>query len=275
MIRTFCICALAVLIAIVTTACGDAANSPTAGAPPTDVSPPGEEPPATDGSEPPAVVAEPPMPPPPSAPAAPLPPTAGAPAPRPVDPRIRDRFDEVDAALGDLVSGNVAFNTPEQMRFRESRTITLIASPTMNEASLGEELRKRLGGGDSISVEALQVAPLMEARLDGAPAFEVIPLTAGRQPVGRAAPTEWRWNVRANEAGTQTLHLSIDAIVTVDGERFPRSLNVLDRKIEVEITAVQQLGMFIESNWQWVAGTIVIPLGVWWWTNRKNRRRRS
>jgi hypothetical protein len=43
----------------------------------------------------------------------------------------------------------------------------------------------------------------------------------------------------------------------------------------VEITAVQQLGMFIESNWQWGAGTIVIPLGVWWWTNRKNRRRRS
>jgi hypothetical protein len=165
MIRTFCICALAVLIAIVTTACGDAANSP-----PAEVSLPGEESPATDGSEPLPVVAEPPMPPPPSAPAAPLPPTAGAPAPRPVDPRSRDRFDEMDAALGDLVSGNVAFNTPEQMRFHESCPITLIASPTMNEASLGEELPKRLGRGDSISVEALQVAPLMEARLDGAPA---------------------------------------------------------------------------------------------------------
>jgi hypothetical protein len=181
----------------------------------------------------------------------------------------------VDAALSELVSGNLAFNTPERMRFHERRTITLIASPAMNEESLREELRERIGGGDSISVEALQIAPLMEARLEGAPGFEVIPLTGGRQPVGRAAPTEWRWDVRANETGTQTLHLTIDAIVTVGGERFPRSLNVLARKIEVEITPVQQLGRFVERNWQWVAGTVVIPIGVWWWTNRKNGRRRT
>ena len=275
MIRPFGIYVLAVLIAIVTAECGNVADPPAAGAPPSDGSPTGGEPPATAGSEPPPVVEAPPPPPPPVPRIRPFPPTDDAPAPRPPDPRIRDRFDEVDAALGELVSGNVAFNTPERMRFHESRTITLIASPAMNEESLGEELRERIGGRDPISVEALQIAPLMEARLDGAPAFEVVLLTPGRQPVGRAAPTEWRWSVRADEAGTQTLHLTMNAIVTVDGERFPRSLNVLDRTIEVEITAVQQLGMFVESNWQWVAGTIVIPLGVWWWTNRKKRRRRS
>ena len=275
MIRTFGIYVLAVLIAIVTARCGNVADPPTAGAPPSDGSPTAEEPPAPAGSEPPPVVEEPPTPPPLPPRITPFPPTDDVPAPRPPAPRIRDRFDEVDAALGELVSGNVAFNTPERMRFRESRTITLIASPAMNEESLGEELRERIGGRDPISVEALQIAPLMEARLDGAPAFEVMLLTAGRQPVGRAAPTEWRWSVRANEAGTQTLHLTMNAIVTVDGERFPRSLNVLDRTIEVEITAVQQLGMFVEGNWQWVAGTIVIPLGIWWWTNRKKRRRRS
>ena len=86
---------------------------------------------------------------------------------------------------------------------------------------------------------------------------------------------KWRWNVTANEAGTQTLHLTIDAIVTIDGERFPRSLNVLDREIEVEITTMQQLSTFAETNWQWMAGTIVVPLSVWWWTNRRKRRRRS
>jgi hypothetical protein len=275
MIRTFGIYVLAVLITIVTAGCGNVADPPTAGAPPSDGSPTGGDPPAPAGSEPPPVVEQPPPPPPPPPRITPFPPTDDAPAPRPPDQRLRDRFDEVDDALGELVSGNVAFNTPERMRFRESRTISLIASPAMNGESLGEELRERIGGRDPISVEALQIAPLMEARLDGAPAFEVMLLTAGRQPVGRAAPTEWRWSVRANEAGTQTLHLTMNAIVTVDGERFPRSLNVLDRTIEVEITAVQQLGMFVESNWQWVAGTIVIPLGIWWWTNRKKRRRRS
>jgi hypothetical protein len=285
MTRNLRIYALAVLIAIVTAGCGNVAEAPPTQAPPIDGAPPSEKPPLTAGSEPPHPAGEQPPPPPPAAARGgrpPMrngtsrPPTIGAPSPEPAPhSRIRDQFDKVDAVLGELVSGNVAFNTPERMGFRESRTITLIASPEMNQESLGARLRERIGGGDPISVEALQIAPLMEARLEGASAFEVIPLTPGRQPVGRAAPTEWRWNVRANEAGTQTLHLTIDAIVTVDGERFPRSLNVLDRRIEVEITAVQQFGMFVESNWQWVAGTIVIPLGVWWWTNRKKRRVRS
>jgi hypothetical protein len=191
----------------------------------------------------------------------------------PTKPDLKDRFDEVDAALQDLVSGNVAFNTPERMQFRESRTIALIASPKLDAAALSGELRERIGGDDPIAVEALQIAPLMEAELEGAPAFEVTPLTPIRQPVSRAAPTEWRWNVTANQTGKQTLHLTINAIVTVDGERFPRSLNVLDRDIEVEITALQRATLFVERNWQWLAGTLILPFGAWLWANRKNQRR--
>jgi hypothetical protein len=176
-----------------------------------------------------------------------------------------------------LVAGNVAFNTPERMRFHESRTIALIASPKLDAPVLAGELRERIGGADPIAVEALQISPLMEAELEGAPAFEVTPLTPTRQPVSRATPTEWRWNVTANDTGKHTLHLTINAIIVVDGERFPRSLNVLNRDIEVDITALQQVGLFVEGNWQWLAGTIVIPLALWLWTNRtgsKRKRRR-
>jgi hypothetical protein len=201
-------------------------------------------------------------------------PSSVPPAVAPPTPDLKDRFDEVDAALRELVSGNIAFNTPERMQFRESRTIALIASPKLDAAALAGELRERIGGDDPIAAEALQIAPLMEVRLEGAPAFEVVPLTPPRQPVSRAAPTEWRWNVTANETGKQTLHLTINAIVTVDGERFPRSLNVLDRDIEVDITAMQRLGMFVGNNWQWLAGTIVIPLALWLWTNRKGTQRK-
>jgi hypothetical protein len=200
----------------------------------------------------------------------PVPSPEPSPDPVPSAP-IKDRFDEVDEALAALVKGSIAFNTPDRMQFRESRTIALLASPRLEVAALGEELRERIGGNDPIAVEALQIAPLMEAQLEGAPGFEVTPLTPVRQPVSRAAPTEWRWNVRANEAGRQTLHLTLNAIVTVDGERFPRSLNVLNREIEVDITALQRAGMFVEANWQWLAGTIVIPLLLFWWTNRKGR----
>ena len=194
------------------------------------------------------------------------------PAPRPAP--ITDRFDEVDAALGDLVVGRVAFNTPERMRFGESRNIALIASPELDAATLSTELRDRIGGVDPIAVESLQIAPLMEAQLEGAPAFEITALTPARQPVSRATPTEWRWAVRAARTGTHTLHLIINAIIVVDGERYPRSLDVLNRDIEVDITAGQRVGMFVENNWQWLLGTVVFPLGIWLWSHRRKQARK-
>jgi hypothetical protein len=162
------------------------------------------------------------------------------------------------------------------MGFGESRIIALVASPKMDAATLSSELRGRIGGVDPIEVQKLQVAPLMEAQLEGAPAFEITALTPARQPVSRATPTEWRWNARARESGTHALHLTINAIITVDGERFPRSLDVLNREIEVEITAPQRIALFVQANWQWLAGTIVIPMALWFWTNRRtsNRKRR-
>ena len=194
------------------------------------------------------------------------------PVPRPAP--ITDRFDEVDAALGDLVVGRVAFNTPERMRFGESRSIALIASPELDATALSTELRNRIGGIDPIAVETLQIAPLMEARLEGAPAFEITALTPARQPVSRSSPTEWRWAVRAAQTGTHTLHLIINAIILVNGERYPRSLDVLNRDIEVEITAGQRVGMFVQNNWQWLLGTVVFPLGIWLWSHRRTQARK-
>lgn len=201
-----------------------------------------------------------------------IPPTPPRQAPGPE--RITGRFDEVDAALGELVVGRVAFTTPERMQLGESRTIALIASPELDATTLSTELRDRVGGVDPIAVEMLQIAPLMEAQLEGAPAFEITALTPTRQPVSRASPTEWRWAVRAAQTGTHTLHLAINAIIIVAGERYPRSLDVLNRDIEVDITAVQRIGMFVENNWQWLLGTLVFPLGVWLWSHRRKQTHR-
>lgn len=213
-----------------------------------------------------------PSPPPPVTPRERPSPSPGVPVARPGP--ITNRFDEVDDALQELIAGNVAFNTPARMQFHESRTIALVASPRLDPAALSLELRRRIGGNDPVAVQGVQIAPLMEAQLAGAPAFDVMPLTPVRQPVSRATPTEWRWTVRAVESGKHTLNLTINAVVTVDNERFPRSLNVLNRDIDVYITPPQRVGMFLSSNWQWLVGTVVIPLVVWLWTNRRRQRRR-
>ena len=186
---------------------------------------------------------------------------------------IADRFDEVDAALGELVQGRIAFNAPERMRYGDSRSIALVASPALDADTLSAELRNRIGAADPIEIATLQIAPLMEARLEGAPAFEVTALTPVQQPVSRSAPTEWRWTVRAAQTGRHQLHLAINAIITVAGERYPRSLDVLNRDIEVEITAGQRVAMFLGANWQWLLGTVIIPPAVWLWSQRRKQTR--
>lgn len=193
---------------------------------------------------------------------------------RPVTRPITDRFAEVDSALGELVQGRIAFNTPERMRYHDSQSILLIASPSMDADTLSTELRNRIANADSLDIASLQIAPIMEARLQGAPAFEIAALTPVQQPVSRSAPTEWRWTVRAAQTGRHQLHLTIDAILTVGGERYPRSLHVLDRDIDVEVSAGQQISMFVGTNWQWLLGTIFIPLAVWLWSQRRKQTRK-
>ena len=179
----------------------------------------------------------------------------------------------MDEALGRLVTGRVAFNTPDRMRFDETRTIALVASPELDAAALANELRTRIGRTDTIAVDTLQIAPVMEAQLEGGTAFAITPLTPLRQPVSRASATEWRWSVRANESGTHALHLTINAVITVAGESYPRSIDVFDRSIRVDISSSQRIGMFLAYNWQWLLGTIAIPLGVWLWTQRRTKKK--
>jgi hypothetical protein len=159
------------------------------------------------------------------------------------------------------------------MRLSDSEAIALIASPSMDADTMSAELRNRIGGADSIEIATLRIAPLMEARLEGAPAFEITALTPLQQPVSRSAPTEWRWTVRAMQTGRHQLHLTINAIITVAGERYPRSIDVLNRDIDVEITARQRIGIFLAANWQWLLGTLVIPFAVWLW-NQKGKTSR-
>ena len=201
------------------------------------------------------------------------PPGDQTPSPSPGVPAGTDRFAAVDSALDELVAGNVAFNTPDRMLLGESRTITALVSPAFEANRLGEELKRRVGSRAAIQVEAIRVAPVMEATLEGEPAFAVHALTPQQQAVGAATPTEWKWTVTAKQDGVHPLHLGIVVILNVEGERTPRSLPVLDRDIVVDVTASQRITGFLSDNWQFILGTLAIPL-VGWFAARNSRRKR-
>ena len=99
----------------------------------------------------------------------------------------------------------------------------------------------------------------MEARLTGG-GFRIEALTPERQPVGRSSTTEWRWEVHKTEGGSHALHLTLSALITVEGERTPRAVRTFDREIEIQVTLRQRITGFVGDNWQWLWAALIVPL---------------
>jgi type II secretory pathway pseudopilin PulG len=178
-------------------------------------------------------------------------------------------FQAVDSTFASLPPAKVAFNPRRQMRWKQPERVDALVSASMDGEQLTAELRHRMATDDPAVVEGIRIAPQMELHLTG-DAFKIDRITPERQPVGRSGAVEWSWSVTPLEAGTQKLYLSVDAVVSIRGQDATRAIRVLEQPIEVQITNVETVESFVEANWQWIAGTILIPLVVWAW-NRKKR----
>jgi hypothetical protein len=176
-------------------------------------------------------------------------PTSGVP------PTLDPVFDEIDRALAAQPLASAAFNAPTELRLGDAAVIQLLLSLSKPLDDLRAELRE-IGEREGARI---RVAPLMEARLTGS-GFRVEALTPEIQPVGRRTDTEWSWEVEGTEGGSQRLHLSLAALITVEGERTPRAVRTFDREIEVNVTVNQRITGFIGDNWQWLWAALVVPL---------------
>jgi hypothetical protein len=176
-------------------------------------------------------------------------PTSGVP------PTLDPVFDEIDRALAAQPLASAAFNAPTELRLGDAAVIQLLLSLSKPLDDLRAELRE-IGEREGARI---RVAPLMEARLTGS-GFRVEALTPEIQPVGRRTDTEWSWEVEGTEGGSQRLHLSLAALITVEGERTPRAVRTFDREIEVNVTVNQRITGFIGHNWQWLWAALVVPL---------------
>jgi hypothetical protein len=170
-------------------------------------------------------------------------------------PMLDPLFEEIDRALEALPVASAAFNAPAELPLGDSAEIQLLLSLGKPVSELQAELTE-IGEREGAQV---RVAPLMEARLTGS-GFRIEALTPERQPVGRRTDTEWRWEVEGTDGGSQRLHLSLAALIIVEGERTPRAVRTFDREIEVQVTLRQRITGFIGDNWQWLWAALVVPL---------------
>jgi hypothetical protein len=171
----------------------------------------------------------------------------------------------VDQILSQLVLGDVAFNAPEKINIEDTVSIRVALSPDQGAAAVSariEEPGKRIA-------ETLQVSNLMQARLTGE-GFKIVAVTPEKQAVSSGI-TEWLWDVTPLEEGKHQLTLSMDALITVNGEVVPKTLRTYRKPIEVEVTTAQVAGNLLSEHGKWAWSTLLLPLFAWFAKKRKDR----
>jgi hypothetical protein len=110
----------------------------------------------------------------------------------------------------------------------------------------------------------------MEAHLSSL-GFKIEAITPKVQAVSEQSITEWKWEIEATRSGIQRLHLTLSALLNVEGEKMPRAIQIFERTIKVWVTLPQKLYEVVADNWQWLWTAILIPIVGW--IIRKSKQR--
>lgn len=135
----------------------------------------------------------------------------------------------VDDALDRLDMGRLAFNAPDRMMHEQSTVVQLVLSGTKSSEELTELVRE----AGFVETAEVRMADVMEAHLRGA-AFRITELTPSEQAVSARDPTEWKWELQPQQAGPQRLHLTLTALLQVEGRPVRRAMT-FERVIEVTV----------------------------------------
>ncbi len=173
----------------------------------------------------------------------------------------------VDDILKNLDFGNIAFNVPGSIDLNDSADIELLLALSTPIETLQKQLQD---AGDKQGAH-IQVSDRMEAHLSGAN-FTISPVTSEDQAVTRSGTTRWEWEIKPSSEGEQQLHLTLSALIQVDGQSTPRSIRTFDKEIRVYVSGSQKFVSFFQNNWQWLWATLFVPLAAWFWKRRKQSK---
>ena len=150
------------------------------------------------------------------------------------------------------------------MRVGETGEIQALLSVSI----AGEQLMAELTAAGKRESDTLLVSDHMQATLAGGGAFDVSPSGPQSQWVSQSETTRWHWDVTPKLTGPQVLTLTLDAILTINGDKDTRNITTLTRQIDVRVSRPHGVGEWfarikdiIEAiGWGW--GVIVAVAGV-------------
>jgi hypothetical protein len=166
-----------------------------------------------------------------------------------------------------LEKANKVFLAPETIKLEKSSEISLVIDLSKDVDKIKAELEGVGKLGEKIQINRVVVAKLL------APDFEVIEVIKdGRQLLDLKGPTEWRWTVTPRKLGEYKVNVVVTAVIEIGNDRAERLIQVFDQEVTVFVTPGDAAKFFFTKNWQWLWSTLVLPLGLWYWKNRRNKK---
>lgn len=93
--------------------------------------------------------------------------------------------------------------------------------------------------------------------------FKIIKLSPNEQPLNPMIPTRWVWQVKPEDYTNSILYLSIES-QAVSGKKHLYT-NQISIEINKERSKIRMVFHFMRSNWEFLVGTLLIPLIIFVW----------
>ena len=162
--------------------------------------------------------------------------------------------------------GRVVFACPPAMKVSDPEHVEVRISGNPKEDLLAG-LKDR---GVPIE-EPSRIAPVMKVSLtpEESGVFDIKSLSEDQQVMSPESFSQWVWSVTPLKSGVHNLYLTVNVLVDVPGfGAQKRQIPVLTQAVQVQTNPTDSVSQFWTSNWQWIASTLLIPLGLWLWRER-------
>lgn len=135
------------------------------------------------------------------------------------------------------------------------------------------ELKKITITGKLLS-ENVRLSNNMSAKLKG-DGFEISGPNDEIKAVGASSITEWKWNIKALKPNTQKITVTLYAHINLGNTSSPYRIDVFEQNIDVEVSILGYIVNFYNKYWEFIWGTILIPLLIWLFNKIRRRNNKS
>jgi hypothetical protein len=176
--------------------------------------------------------------------------------------------DPLTKLMRDKMPGRILFDPPAAMKQGRKERVTVRISKNALE-----DLKKDIPPDRNTTIDKIDVLPFMTVKLSGGDAFQVESLEKKEdQFVGADRFTDWNYDVTPSKSGEQELDLAVGVRIKLPtGGEEVRFYPLYERKVKVSVSVWYSTTHFVSDHWEWIAGTVLIPLLVWAWNNRKKK----